>query len=72
MQALTATDPAEITACLATLASTHSGTFFMHESINVNDPADYTRPHFAWANSLFGELMLRLDEHYPDLLGRPL
>jgi meiotically up-regulated gene 157 (Mug157) protein len=29
----------------------------MHEGFNPDDPAQYTRPWFAWANSLFGELV---------------
>lgn len=32
----------------------------MHESFWKDDAAKYTRPWFAWANSLFGELCLRL------------
>jgi meiotically up-regulated gene 157 (Mug157) protein len=29
----------------------------MHESFNPNKPAQFTRPWFAWANSLFAELV---------------
>jgi meiotically up-regulated gene 157 (Mug157) protein len=29
----------------------------MHESFNPNRPAQFTRPWFAWANSLFAELV---------------
>ena len=32
----------------------------MHESFHVDDPGTFTRPWFAWANSLFAEVGLRL------------
>ena len=32
----------------------------MHESFWKDDAALFTRPWFAWANSLFGELILKL------------
>ena len=57
MQALTSHDEQEIWKCLTTLAATHAGTNFMHESFNADDPSQFTRTWFAWANSLFGELL---------------
>lgn len=60
MQALTSLDEAEIKECIDMLTTTHAGTFLMHESFNKNDDTDFTRPWFAWANSLFAELMIRL------------
>lgn len=30
----------------------------VHESVNADDPRQYTRPWFAWANSLFAELII--------------
>ncbi len=62
MQALTALDEAEIKECINMLTTTHAGTFLMHESFNENDDTDFTRPWFAWANSLFAELMIRLSD----------
>ena len=59
MQILTATDPAEISDCLEMLSKTHADTFFMHESFNKDDPADYTRSWFAWANSLFAQMLIK-------------
>jgi meiotically up-regulated gene 157 (Mug157) protein len=32
----------------------------MHESFQKDDPMVFTRPWFAWANTLFGELMVTL------------
>lgn len=72
MQALTATDDDEIIACLRTLKSTHAGTGFMHESFNADDPARFTRPWFAWANTLFGELLVTLHRTRPHLLRAAL
>lgn len=61
MRALTSTNNAEIAECLATLKRTHAGTGFMHESFDPDDPAKFTRKWFAWANTLFGELIVKLD-----------
>ena len=60
MQALTSTDDAEIASCLQTLMSTDAGTGFMHEAFWKDDPSRFTRSWFAWANTLFGELVLEL------------
>lgn len=60
MQALTSTDPEEIKECIRMLTTTHAGAYLMHESFHKNDDTDFTRPWFAWANSLFAELMIRL------------
>jgi len=68
MQALTSTDPAEIKNCLNMLKSTHAGKGFMHESFNKDNPADYTRSWFAWVNTLFGELILKVHAERPELL----
>ena len=56
MKAFTSQDDAEIKRCVEMLMTTDAGTGFMHESFNVNDPADFTRAWFAWQNTLFGEL----------------
>ncbi|MGE5648018.1 MAG: glycoside hydrolase family 125 protein [Acidobacteriota bacterium] len=60
LQAITSDDDREINACLAMLKATHAGTGFMHESFHKDDPAQYTRKWFAWANTMFGELILKL------------
>ena len=62
MQALTSTDETEMAALVRMLLSTHGGTGFMHESFDPANPNQYTRAWFAWANSLFGELMVSLYE----------
>ena len=58
MRALTSDDEVEITASLATLKATTADTGFMHESFHKDDPNRFTRPWFAWANTLLGELVL--------------
>jgi uncharacterized protein len=68
LRALTSTDDAEIVQCLRWLRNTTAGTDFMHESFDDNDPAKFTRPWFAWANTLFGELILNLANRKPGLL----
>ena len=68
MQAMTSTDPAEIRNCLNMLKSTHAGKGFMHESFNKDNPSDFTRSWFAWANTLFGELILKVHTEHPELL----
>ena len=70
MQALTTDDDEEIFYCLKTLKNTHSGTGFIHESFDVNNPKDFSRSWFAWANTLFGELILHLYEKKPEILKR--
>jgi meiotically up-regulated gene 157 (Mug157) protein len=70
MRALTTSDEQEQLQCLAWLKKTHAGTGFMHESFNKNDPAKFTREWFAWANTLFGELILRLDKSNQKLLEK--
>lgn len=60
MKAFTSTDDAEIKRCIEMLLTTDAGTGFMHESFHKNDPAKFTRSWFAWQNTLFGELILKL------------
>lgn len=68
IRALTSTSKTEVAKCLHWLKTTHAGTGFMHESFNKNNPADFTRKWFAWANTLFGELVIKTQQYYPDLL----
>jgi meiotically up-regulated gene 157 (Mug157) protein len=72
VRALSAQDDATILHCLAMLKATHAGTGFMHEAFDQDDPAKFTRPWFAWANGLFGELILHLAAQRPHLLRAPL
>ncbi|SPF38667.1 conserved exported hypothetical protein [Candidatus Sulfopaludibacter sp. SbA4] len=67
-RALTSTNEREMASCLAMLKATHAGTGFMHESFSRTDATRYTRKWFAWANSLFGELIVKLHESHPAVL----
>lgn len=68
MRAMTSTDEEEIKTCLNMLLTNTAGTGLMHESFNVNESEDYTRSWFAWANGLFGELILQLIVTHPNLV----
>ncbi|MFQ5690406.1 MAG: glycoside hydrolase family 125 protein [Gemmatimonadota bacterium] len=69
MRAMTSDSDEEIGRCLAWLKASHAGTGFMHESFHKDDPARFTRGWFAWANTLFGELVLKLHAERPHLLA---
>ena len=62
VQAMTSEDVTEIAGILRMLINTHAGTGFMHESFDPEAPEKFTRDWFAWANSMFGELIYRLYE----------
>lgn len=70
MQALTSSDEKEIGECLKILKDTHADTFFMHESVHVDNPHHYTRPWFSWVNSMFGELILKIHKENPEILQK--
>ena len=72
VQAMTSEDDREIVQCLRWLRDTTAGTGFIHESFNKDDPSHFTRRWFAWANTLFGELILTLMEKKPSLLRAAL
>lgn len=40
----------------------------MHESFWKDDASRFTRTWFAWANSLFGELILDIAKRFPHLI----
>ncbi len=60
MRAFTSTSDEEIKECVEMLLTTDAGTGFMHESFHKDNPANFTRAWFAWQNTLFGELILKL------------
>ncbi|PRY11672.1 hypothetical protein CLV24_110118 [Pontibacter ummariensis] len=69
MRGLTSTNEQEIKSCIAMLKATHGGTGFMHESFHKDDPKNFTRSWFAWANTLFGEFLWKTFEENPKLLA---
>jgi meiotically up-regulated gene 157 (Mug157) protein len=60
MKAFTSQDNEEIKTCIRMLINTDAGTGFIHESFNKDNASDFTREWFAWQNTLFGELIIRL------------
>jgi meiotically up-regulated gene 157 (Mug157) protein len=68
MRALTSNNDAEITNCIKMLIASNAGTGFMHESFHKDDPSKFTRKWFAWANTLFGEMIMHVQATKPALL----
>jgi len=58
MQGLTATDAAEKKELLGYLLASNAGTGFMHESFHKDDAKNFTRPWFAWANTICSEFFI--------------
>lgn len=69
MRGLTATTAAEVKLCLDMLTKTHGNTGFMHESFHKDDATNFTRKWFAWANTIFGELVMHTSTVYPTILN---
>ena len=69
MHAMNSDDDASLRRCLNELKECHAGTGFMHEAFHQDDATKFTRPWFAWANGLFGELVLDLESRKPGLLA---
>jgi len=69
MRALTSENDEEIRAAIQTLKTTHGGTGFMHETFHKDDPKNFSRSWFAWANTLFGELLWKTYQEKPHLLA---
>ncbi len=69
LYALTSNSDVEIRTMIHMLRSCAAATGFMHESYNCNDSAVFTRAWFAWANTLFGELIAKTAKQDATLLG---
>ncbi len=61
IEGLTTTSESEKKRILKQFIETDAGTNLMHEGINVDNPELYTRPWFSWANSMFAEFILDLN-----------
>lgn len=70
LRAITSVNEAEVRNCIDMLVSTHAGTGFMHESFHKDDATKFTRKWFAWANTLFGEMIIHTQQKYPAVLKR--
>jgi meiotically up-regulated gene 157 (Mug157) protein len=69
MRGLTSANDQEIKHCIAMLKSSNAGTGFMHESFHKDDAKHFSRPWFAWANTLFGEFLWETYKKKPQLLA---
>ncbi len=69
LRAMTSNNDDEIVECMKMLKQTHADTGFMHEAFHKDDPYDYNRSWFAWANTLFGELIVKIYNERPELLS---
>lgn len=68
MRAMTSSDDDEIKRCLEMLRTTHADTGFMHETFHKDDPKKFSRSWFAWCNTLFGELIVKIHHEKPHIL----
>jgi uncharacterized protein len=68
IRGLTATNDQEIKQSLNILQRSNAGTGFMHEAFHKNDANKFTRKWFAWANTIFGELVYEVWKKKPHLL----
>ena len=68
LRAMTSRHNEEIIWCVNQLMNTDAGTGFMHETFHKDDASQFSRSWFAWANTLFGELIVKLSRTKPDLL----
>jgi len=67
-QISTTDDDDEIIQLLELLKQTTFGLGLIHESVNVNNGAFYTRSWFSWANSEFARMILELAKRKPLLI----
>ena len=58
MEGMTTPDKAEKERILNQLVKTDAGTHLMHEGFDVDNPKEYTREWFSWANMMFCELVM--------------
>jgi meiotically up-regulated gene 157 (Mug157) protein len=63
--ALTTTKRSEITHAIDMLDQSDTINGLMHESVNPNDPTQFTRPDFGWANAFWADLLFRTVAGYP-------
>jgi uncharacterized protein len=66
--ALTSNSDTEIVRTIRMLQRSSANSGYMHESYHKDDPAKFTRAWFAWANTLFGELVGNIVQTKPQLL----
>jgi uncharacterized protein len=63
--ALSTTHRREIVNAIGMLDRSDTLNGLMHESVNPNDPQQFTRPEFGWANAFWADLLFRTVAGYP-------
>ena len=53
---------------LRALLASSAGTGLLHESFHKDDPSIFTRPWFAWCNSLFADVVIKIMDRQPGLI----
>lgn len=60
IEGMTSTDVTDKKRILEIMKQSDGGTGFMHEGFNADQPEEFTREWFSWANSMFSEFVLSL------------
>ena len=68
VRALTSLDRDEVMGCLKMLVKSSAGRGFIHESFWKDNVTQFTRPWFAWANSLFSEVITMIIDEHPSII----
>lgn len=69
MQGLVSDDRNEKVEIVDKLLLASAGSNQMHEGFNANNPSEYSRSWFCWADSLFAELVMSLSDECPQYLN---
>ena len=70
MQGITSDNVEEIKNCFEMLIKSTNGESLMHEGVDADDVSKYSRPWFAWANSIFAYFVLEKEEIIRSFLCR--
>ena len=62
---MTATQREDVVGAIDMLDRSDTLNGLMHESVNPDDPQQFTRPEFGWANAFWADLLFRTVAGYP-------
>jgi meiotically up-regulated gene 157 (Mug157) protein len=69
MEGLVSDDINEKIDIVEKLLQSSAGKNQMHEAFNADNPSEYSREWFCWADSLFAELVMSLSDGCPEIYG---